>query len=177
MTCGLPQIAQKQSAEGRLSLPIMRFSQIDQITKLEPGSRIEALRSLTGDEDYLRDHFPRFAVMPGVMMLESLYQASALLVRASEGYKSGLVLLRTAKNVKFADFVQPGETLHISAEIIRQDENLYTLKALGSKGEKMAVSGRLVVECVVGSEDSVVDRHASQFMRQMTERLCKAAMV
>jgi 3-hydroxymyristoyl/3-hydroxydecanoyl-(acyl carrier protein) dehydratase len=87
----------------------MRFCQLNRITLLEPGVRIEATRTLRASEDYLRDHFPRFAVMPGVLMLEALFQASALLVRATEGYKSGLVLLQEAKNVKFADFVQPGK--------------------------------------------------------------------
>ena len=154
----------------------MRFCQIDQITQLVPGKLIQAQSRVTGKEDYLRDHFPRFAVMPGVLMLEALFQASAFLVRASDGYRSGLVLLRTAKNVKFADFVQPGETLHITAEILRQDTNQYLLKASGFKGEKTAVSGRLVVECVTGSEDSLADRHASQFMRQKTEQLCQASM-
>lgn len=47
-------------------------------------------------------------------MLEALFQAAAILVRATEEYRSGLVLLREAKNVKFADFLQPGQTLKIS---------------------------------------------------------------
>ena len=153
----------------------MRFCQIDEITLLEPGHKIVAVRRLSGTEDYLRDHFPRFAVMPGVLMLESLFQASALLVRATENYQSGLVLLRAAKNVKFADFVQPGQQLDITAEIIKTDENQFTLKATGQKQGKLAVSGRLIVECVPAQEPSV-DGYACQFMRQLTEQLQKAAM-
>jgi 3-hydroxyacyl-[acyl-carrier-protein] dehydratase len=75
----------------------MRFRQIHQISFLEPGIKIEATCHLSGQEDYLRDHFPRFAVMPGVMMLESLFQASALLVRATDGYNMGMVLLPGSK--------------------------------------------------------------------------------
>lgn len=153
----------------------MRFCQIDEISLLEPGQRIVATRRLSGNEDYLRDHFPRFAVMPGVLMLESLYQASALLVRATEKYQSGLVLLRAAKNVKFADFVQPGQQLDITAEIIKVDGNQYTLKAAGHKQEKIAVSGRLVVECVPAQEPAV-DGYACQFMQQLTQQLQQAAM-
>ncbi len=153
----------------------MRFCQIDEISLLEPGSRIVALRRLSGNEDYLRDHFPRFAVMPGVLMLESLYQASALLVRATENYQSGLVLLRAAKNVKFADFVQPGQQLDITAEIVKVDGNQYTLKVAGHKQEKLAVSGRLVVECVPAQEPAI-DGYACQFMRQLTKQLQNAAM-
>ncbi len=42
----------------------MRFCQLDRITRFEPGVCIEAERQLRGEEDYLSDHFPRFAVMP-----------------------------------------------------------------------------------------------------------------
>ncbi len=48
----------------------MRFRQLDKITLLVPGERIEAQLTLNGDQDYLRDHFPRFPVQPGVLMLE-----------------------------------------------------------------------------------------------------------
>ena len=153
----------------------MRFCQIDEITLLEPGQKIMAVRRLTGTEDYLRDHFPRFPVMPGVLMLESLYQAAALLIRATENYKSGLVLLRAAKNVKFADFVEPGQELNITAEILKTEGNQFTVKAAGTKQNKLAVSGRLIVECVPAQEPAV-DAYACQFMRQLTEQLQKAAM-
>ncbi len=154
----------------------MRFRQLDQITLLEPGKRIEALKLLTGEEDYLRDHFPRFAVMPGVLMLEALYQASALLVRASEQHQPGLVMLKATRNVKFADFVEPGQTLEISAEVLKKQDKVYTLKAVGHKGDVTTVSGRLVVECVETNADSVVDRHAARFMRHLSDQLQQAGM-
>ncbi|QDV24155.1 3-hydroxyacyl-ACP dehydratase FabZ family protein [Aureliella helgolandensis] len=154
----------------------MRFCQIDQITLLEPGKRIQATRYLSGKEDYLRDHFPRFAVMPGVMMLESLFQASALLVRATDEYRHGVVLMRAAKNVKFADFVQPGQTLTITSEIFKQNGDSYILKALGTKGDSVAVNARLVVECIPDSDTSPVDQYSSRYMKQLTEQLQQAAM-
>ena len=153
----------------------MRFCQLDQILELEPGQRIVAVKRLAGTEDYLRDHFPRFAVMPGVLMLEALFQAAALLVRASDSYEHGLVLLRSAKNVKFADFVQPGQQLDIVAEISKVEGSVHTLKATGHKDGKLAVSGRLVVDCRSGDVE-VTDRFASQYMRQLTDRLRNAAM-
>jgi len=50
----------------------MYFSLIDKIDTLEPGKRIAATKSLSLAEEYLRDHFPNFPVMPGVLMLEAL---------------------------------------------------------------------------------------------------------
>jgi len=48
----------------------MKYRQLDRITSLDPGKRLTAERTLHKDEEYLRDHFPCFPVMPGVMMLE-----------------------------------------------------------------------------------------------------------
>lgn len=154
----------------------MRFRQIDKVTLLFPGDRIEAQKSVTGDEDYLKDHFPRFGVMPGVLMLEALFQASSMLVRSTIDHRAGLVLLRTAKNVKFADFVQPGQMLDITASIVRRDGNTFTLKAAGMKDGKNAVSGRLVLEAEIDEEPSLQDQFVAQYMRQLTEQLQQPAV-
>ena len=53
----------------------MRFTLIDRIVELEQGARITAVKSVSLAEEYLRDHFPRFPVLPGVMMLEAMTQA------------------------------------------------------------------------------------------------------
>ena len=79
----------------------MRFRFIDRITQLEPGKHIEAVKHLSGDERYLDDHFPRFPVMPGVLMLETMYQAGLWLVRRTENFAHSVVLLNEARNVKF----------------------------------------------------------------------------
>ncbi len=152
----------------------MRFRQIHQISCLEPGQKIEAVCHLSGQEDYLRDHFPRFAVMPGVMMLEALFQASALLVRATDGYNMGFVMLQEAKNVKFSDFVQPGQSLNVVAEIIKHGEETTLLKATGRKLDSVAVSARLVLKrgfIEGGSQLSYADRYASNYMRELTQKL------
>jgi 3-hydroxyacyl-[acyl-carrier-protein] dehydratase len=124
----------------------MRFCLLDRITELEVGVRITAVKRLRPDEDYLKDHFPRFPVMPGVLMLEAMYQASAWLVRQSEGFAHSMVVLREARNVKYADFVTPGKELVVTAEILKQDDRLTTLKAQGTLAGNVAVNGRLILE-------------------------------
>jgi 3-hydroxyacyl-[acyl-carrier-protein] dehydratase len=124
----------------------MRFSQLDQVLELEPGVRIKGVKRLSPDEHYLKDHFPRFPVMPGVIMLEALFQASAWLVRQSEGFAHSVVLLKEARNIKYSDFVAPGQTLEVTAEIMKQDDVLTTLKVQATVGGNVAVTGRLVLE-------------------------------
>lgn len=124
----------------------MRFQLIDRIDELVPGSRITAVKNLAMAEEYLADHFPSFPVMPGVLMLEAMTQAGAWLVRASEDFSNSVVVLKEARNVKYGNFIEPGQTLTVSAEIIKQDDRLTTIKAIGTTDSGTAVSARLVLE-------------------------------
>jgi 3-hydroxyacyl-[acyl-carrier-protein] dehydratase len=123
----------------------MRFTLIDRITELEPGVRITAVKNLTMAEEYLGDHFPHFPVMPGVLMLEAMTQAAAWLIRATEDFAHSTVVLKEVANVKYGRFVEPGETLTVTAEIISDGQAETKLKAQGSVGGQTTVSGRLLL--------------------------------
>ena len=125
----------------------MRFSLIDRIVELEPRVRITAIKNLTMSEEYLADHFPHFPVMPGVLMLEALTQASAWLVRVSEDFAHSMVVLKQANNVKYAQFLEPGQTLNVTAEIIKFGDGEVKLKAHGTVGDRMTLSARLTLAC------------------------------
>ena len=77
-------------------------------------------------EEYLADHFPEFPVLPGVFMLEAATQAGAWLLRLSEDFAHSIISLKEAKNVKYADFVPPGQTLEVTVSIIKKDDRLAT---------------------------------------------------
>lgn len=159
----------------------MRFSQLDQITELVPGERITAVRRLRAEEDYLKDHFPRFPVMPGVLMLEAMFQAASWLVRQSEGFVHSMVVLKEARNVKYADFVEPGETLVVSAEMVKEEPQTVTLKTQGMVGDTLAVSARLVVERFNLAERFASRADTDPYLRKETweqlDRLLKAGPV
>jgi len=123
----------------------MRFTLIDRIVELHRGEKITAVKNLTMAEEYLGDHFPRFPVMPGVLMLEAMTQASAWLIRASEDFAHSMVVLREAANVKYGQFVEPGQTLTVTAEITKQSDTETKLKAKGTVDGRVAVSARLVM--------------------------------
>jgi 3-hydroxyacyl-[acyl-carrier-protein] dehydratase len=124
----------------------MRFRQIDKILELVPGQKIRAERQLTGQEDYLRDHFPLFPVMPGVLMLEAGFQTASWLVRATDEYTHPACILLEIRNARFADFVQPGQTLEVTAEIQKVDGDVYTVKVSGEKGGSTAFSAKLSIQ-------------------------------
>jgi 3-hydroxyacyl-[acyl-carrier-protein] dehydratase len=125
----------------------MRFSLIDRIVELEPCVRITAVKTLTMTEEYLADHFPHFPVMPGVLMLEALTQAGAWLVRVSEDFAHSFVVLKQANNVKYAQFVEPGQTLTVTAEILKFEDKEVKLKAYGTVGGRIILGARLTLAC------------------------------
>jgi 3-hydroxyacyl-[acyl-carrier-protein] dehydratase len=94
----------------------MKFVLIDRITELVPGERISAVKALTLAEEYLADHFPTFPVMPGVLIFQTLVEASTWLVRETERFAHSMLLVAEAKNVTYKSFVSPGQTLEVSVE-------------------------------------------------------------
>ncbi|HBH51959.1 MAG TPA: beta-hydroxyacyl-ACP dehydratase [Planctomycetaceae bacterium] len=124
----------------------MRFNLIDRITDLQPGKSIVAIKNLSLAEEYLADHFPGFPVMPGVLMVEALTQAGAWLIRHSEDFRHSTVLLKSARALKFVNFVTPGKMLQVSLEVHGWAGDECTLKASGTVDGQTAVAGRLVLE-------------------------------
>jgi 3-hydroxyacyl-[acyl-carrier-protein] dehydratase len=124
----------------------MQFTFVDRVLQLEPGVKITTLKCLSLAEEYLADHFPRFPVMPGVLMVQAMTDAGALLIAASEGFSHSIITLKEARNVRFADFVQPGRVLTVTAEIRKLEDRDVELKTQGSVDGHPAVNGRLVLE-------------------------------
>lgn len=148
----------------------MKYRQLDRIVSLDPGQRIVAERTLRADEEYLKDHFPRFPVMPGVMMLEALHQAAVWMIRTGDNFESPLVLLREVRNVKFGDFLSPDETLRITAERVKESDGLITVKATAEKQGRVTVAARLILERSAsieppetGTDEDVIRRAKRQF--------------
>ncbi|MDO5554311.1 MAG: 3-hydroxyacyl-ACP dehydratase FabZ family protein [Planctomycetia bacterium] len=123
----------------------MKFSLIDRIDELEPGKRIRGSKVLAMAEEYLRDHFPKFPVMPGVLMIEAMTQASAWLVRVSEDFAHSMVLLKEVKHVKFGKFLQPGQTLVVTATMVSETEHEVVLKTEGTIDGETRIRAQLTM--------------------------------
>lgn len=124
----------------------MRLCQLDRITELVPGEKLVAIKTLSLSEDYLQDHFPRFPVMPGVLMLEAMFQAGMWLIYATENFKHSTVVLSESKQVKFGDFVEPGSQLTVIAEWKKTDGNQVLMQTQGLTNDNVAVKGKLLLE-------------------------------
>lgn len=149
----------------------MRFSLIDRILELEPGRRIRAVKALSLAEEYLGDHFPKFPVLPGVLMLEALTESAAWLIRASEDFAHSIVVLKEAKRIRYGQFVEPGQLLYLTAEIVSQDDRYTECKAEGRMEDRLTVSGKIYLErynlADRDPELARVDRSVVKDMRQL----------
>ncbi|MBI3406846.1 MAG: beta-hydroxyacyl-ACP dehydratase [Planctomycetes bacterium] len=125
----------------------MRFNLVDRLLDFEPGQRIRLVKNLTLAEEYLADHFPTFPVMPGVLMLETLVEAGAWLLRFTDDFRHSVIVLREARNVKYGNFMEPGRSLVVTAEIaeMREDKPEVTFKGKGEMDGASTVSAKFTL--------------------------------
>ncbi len=114
----------------------MRFHLIDRIDGWEPGKSLKASKFLALGEEYLADHFPRFPIMPGVLMLQACVEAASWLWRVTTNYQHTVIVLRAVQNVKYGTFMQPGRRLDVTIELTKSDADTATFKAKGANDAK-----------------------------------------
>jgi 3-hydroxyacyl-[acyl-carrier-protein] dehydratase len=123
----------------------VKFILVDRISELETGRRIVAHKALSLAEEYLGDHFPAFPVLPGVLMLEALVQASAWVVREGLEFAPSLVLLKEARNVSYKSFVAPGQVLTIESDCKELAAEQSVFAARGTVEGREIVKGKLTL--------------------------------
>jgi 3-hydroxyacyl-[acyl-carrier-protein] dehydratase len=123
----------------------MKFCLVDRITELVPGESISTLKNVSLAEEYLQDHFPGFSVLPGVMMVEAMVQSCAWLSRVTDDFQFSALLLKQAKAVKFNSFLKPGQTLHVTATLKKNEQSQVSFAAAGTVGGASAVSAKIVL--------------------------------
>jgi 3-hydroxyacyl-[acyl-carrier-protein] dehydratase len=144
----------------------MRFNLVDRIVEVEPGRVLRATKNLTLGEEYLADHFPTFPVMPGVLMLQTLVEAGAWLLRVTDDYRHSVIVLREARNVKYGTFMDPGRQMRITVELTEQDGPLAVFKGKGEVDGNSTVSARLTLARYNLEERDPALRYIDERIRQ-----------
>jgi len=121
----------------------MRFYLVDKINQIEPGKRIVTTKALSLGEEYLQDHFAAFPVMPGVLMLEALTQSAAWLVRLQQDFAKSVIVLRAARNVRYANFVQPSNLLRCEVDVVEIADDHAKFKGACFVDDCQTVSAKL----------------------------------
>lgn len=115
----------------------MHFTLVDRVIEMD-HERIVAVKGVSAAEEYLKDHFPSFPVLPGVLMIESLVQTARVLIehrREELGDVPGeRYVLGTVRALKFGSFVRPGETLRVEVSLVSQEgDGSFQFKGVGRR--------------------------------------------
>jgi 3-hydroxyacyl-[acyl-carrier-protein] dehydratase len=123
----------------------MRFLLYDRVTVLEKGSRIEGVKTFPLSEAYLRDHFPRRPVVPGVLLVEAMAQLLGWGIIHAHDFRLAAIM-SLVEGVAFADTrLRPGFNGRVVGEILSTS----TTDSLGRafmevEGERIATVGRII---------------------------------
>ena len=123
------------------------FLLVDRVLDMEKGKRIIAIKNVTMNEPFFNGHFPHRPVMPGVLMLEAMAQAAALLsFRSLDIVPDDSVVFYFAAidGARFKRPVEPGDQLTLDVEIDRMKASVWKFKGRGLVGAELACEAELM---------------------------------
>ncbi|MBV9581867.1 MAG: 3-hydroxyacyl-ACP dehydratase FabZ [Chloroflexi bacterium] len=117
------------------------FLLVDRILEIESGKRIVGLKDVSLERDtFLQGHFPEYPVMPGVLIVEALAQAGAVLVMEDPAHAGKIPYFARIDNCRFRQQVRPGDTLRLEVEVTSFRE------PVGKAHARALVDGKLACE-------------------------------
>ena len=130
------------------------FLLVDKVLDYEPLSHIRALKNVTINEPFFQGHFPGLPIMPGVLILEAMAQAGAILLFMSQpDLRDGkLFMFAGIDKVRFRNPVRPGDQLILRCFDIRSKFTLWKMNAVAE------VDGEVMVEA--GLSAAILDKDA-----------------
>jgi 3-hydroxyacyl-[acyl-carrier-protein] dehydratase len=119
------------------------FLLIDKVVEMEAGKRIVAIKNVTTNEWFFQGHFPGYQIMPGVLIVEALAQAGAVLLLSDESAKGQIPLFAGIEKCRFRQQVVPGDTLSLELEVIARRGPVGKGRAVARVGNKVAAECEL----------------------------------
>jgi 3-hydroxyacyl-[acyl-carrier-protein] dehydratase len=122
------------------------FLLVDRVLELDKGKTIRALKNVTINEPFFEGHFPHRPVMPGVLMLEALAQAAALLAfdaLDTSPTDDMVYYFAGIDGARFKRPVEPGDQLILDVELLRMKAGIFKFKACATVTGELAVEAEL----------------------------------
>lgn len=124
------------------------FLLIDRVVGFEEGKSLVAIKNVTINEAVFAGHFPQQPVMPGVLILEALAQAGAVLAYKTIGKLPGdggpLFLLAGIDNARFRRMVEPGDQLRLEVAFVRAKRGIWIIEGKAYVGDELACSAEVL---------------------------------
>jgi len=111
------------------------FLMVDRVLSCTAGESLSAIKNVSINEPFFQGHFPQRPVMPGVLLIEAMAQASGLLAFETEGeWPEGnkIFYLVGADKVRFKRPVEPGDQLRMDTSIVRRRRGIWVFQARAS---------------------------------------------
>ena len=119
--------------------PMLMVDSIEEMD-IEAGT-VTGTKHVTGDELFFKGHFPGNPVMPGVFIIEALAQTGATAILSREEFRGKTGYFASWDKIKFRRMVRPGDTLEITAKLMRSKMNVFVVSGEGKVNGETAVSG------------------------------------
>ncbi|MDQ2695805.1 MAG: 3-hydroxyacyl-ACP dehydratase FabZ [Pseudomonadota bacterium] len=123
------------------------FLLIDRVLDCEPGRRLTGLKNVTINEPFFQGHFPRYPIMPGVLILEALAQATGILAFKTEDRKpadDAMYYFVGIDNARFKRPVVPGDQLILDVTFLRTKRGIWMFTGEARVDDKVAASAELM---------------------------------
>ncbi len=122
------------------------FLLVDRVIAFDPGVSIHAYKNVTGNEEFFNGHFPGHPVMPGVLILEALAQASAVLAYRTEQFDMAKLVIYLAgiDGARFKRPVKPGDRLDLHARIEKRKGPLWKMACEATVDGQKAAEGTML---------------------------------
>ena len=123
------------------------FLLVDKVLNIEIGKSLRAVKNVTFNEPQFTGHFPSQPIMPGVLIIEALAQATGILAFKSEVGKpqeGQIYMLVGVDNARFKRTVEPGDQLLIEVEVITVKRGIWKFKGTAYVDSKVVTSAELL---------------------------------
>ncbi|MHC4992880.1 MAG: 3-hydroxyacyl-ACP dehydratase FabZ [Planctomycetota bacterium] len=121
------------------------FLLVDRVVEIEPRRRIAAVKNVTMNEPFFRGHFPGIPVMPGVMIVEAMAQAGAvLLLHDMPDRESKLVYFTGIDRARFRRTVVPGDQVRIDLEVLKLRSRTCKMRATAKVDDQLVAEAQIL---------------------------------
>ena len=121
------------------------FLLVDRVVECEPGKRLGGVKNVTFNEPHFTGHFPAKPVMPGVLIIEALAQATGLLAMESAPIEEqAIYYLVGIDKARFKQPVEPGDQLFLEVEILRTRRDIWVFSGKAKVDDKIVASAEIM---------------------------------
>lgn len=116
------------------------FLLVDKVLELVPGKSIKARKCVSQNDPWFEGHFPGRPTMPGVLMIEAIAQAGAIMILTLPEFAGKIAVMGSIQKAKFRRIVLPGDVLDLESELISFK------MGVGKASGRLTVDGELAAE-------------------------------